>query len=139
MIVKLDTDSIMEQMEELCSGLLQQEAFKQLRSSIDQFAGDGQATAQYERFLEKHRSLEAMDRNNLEPTDEEMQEYDKEESALYDNEVIRKFLHAQREFIHLHDRVSQLFMKSIELNRLPEPKELKKGSCGCGGSCEGKH
>lgn len=139
MVVKLDTDFVVGKMEELCSALLGQESFQELRRSIDEFAADEASIQQYESFLERHHALEAMEKQDLEPTQAEMDEYDREEGALYENPIIRKFLYAQREFNQLHDLVSQYLRKTVELNRLPEPKELKKGGCGCGGSCGCNH
>lgn len=137
MIVKMDTDFVYGKMEELGAGLLEQEAYKELRASIDRFAADSEATAQYERFMELHRVLEEKERQEQETSETEMEIYDRQEQALYENEVIRKFLYAQREFSQLHNLVSQFFMKTVEFNRLPAKKEVAKGGCGCGGNCGG--
>ena len=135
MITKIDTGLVREKMEELCSALLAQESFRTLRKMIDRFAEDEAAVAQYERFLEKHRRLQQKEELNLEPTREEVDEYEREERALYDNDVIRRFLYAQREFHHLHQLVSQYITKTVELNRLPRPDDFKSEGCGCGGNC----
>ncbi|THF76074.1 YlbF family regulator [Cohnella fermenti] len=137
MIVKVDTDLIKEKMQELCTELLQQESYQTMRNSIDRFAEDERSVEQYDSFMAKHRALEQMETRNEEPTDDEMNEYEQAEQALYENEVIRKFLYAQREFNQLHDLVSQYFRLTVQLNRLPESSELPKGGCGCGGSCGG--
>ncbi|MFC4597982.1 YlbF family regulator [Cohnella hongkongensis] len=139
MIIKLDSDPIMEKMKELCETLLKQEAYKELRDSIDRFASDEQALQQYESFMEKHQHLQQKEQADLELTPEEIADYEREESALYDNSVIRKFLYAQREFGQIHNKVSQYFTKTVELDRLPEPSDLNKGDCGCGGSCGSGH
>lgn len=47
-IVKIETDTIMGKMEELCTLLLQQEAFQELRRMIDEFIADEEAIEQYE-------------------------------------------------------------------------------------------
>ena len=54
-VVKMDKEIIMHKMQELCSLLLQDEGYKEMRAMIDQFAADEQATEQYERFMEKIR------------------------------------------------------------------------------------
>ncbi|QOS79781.1 YlbF family regulator [Paenibacillus sp. JNUCC31] len=138
-IVKLDKQIIMHKMQELCSLLLQDEGYKEMRDMIDQFAADEQATAQYERFMEKHQALEEKERQNIELLASEIQVYEEEERALYDHPLIRRFIYAQREFSQLHQQISHYFTKSVELNRLPEPKELHKEACGCGGNCSGGH
>ncbi|MFB9275149.1 YlbF family regulator [Cohnella cellulosilytica] len=139
MVIKLDGDPIMEKMKELCETLLGQEAYKELRDSIDRFASDEPSLQQYERFMEEHQHLRRKEDADIELTSGEIARYEQEERALYDNDVIRKFLYAQREFGQLHDRISQYFTKTIELDRLPESGDLKKGDCGCGGSCGSGH
>ena len=135
MIIKLDSDPIMEKMKELCETLLGQEAYKELRDAIDHFASDEQSLQQYERFMEKHQHLRQKEDAEAELTPEDVSAYEEEERALYDNPIIRKFLYAQREFGQLHNKISQYFTKTVELDRLPEPGDLKKGDCGFGGSC----
>lgn len=135
MIVKLDTTEILEKMEELCKAMLEQESCKELQLMIDQFSSDEQATQQYERFMEKHQFLQQKEHQDLDLTQDEINDYQQMENALYDNSTIRRFLYAQREFSQVHNLISQYFTKTIELDRLPEPNELKKGGCGCGGSC----
>ncbi|WP_145331643.1 YlbF family regulator [Paenibacillus xylanexedens] len=136
-VVKLDKQLIMHKMQELCSLLLQDEGYKEMREMIDQFAADEQATEQYERFMEKHQALEEKERQNMELLESEIKIYEEEERALYDHPLIRRFIYAQREFSQLHQQISHYFTKSVELNRLPEAKELGKETCGCGGSCSG--
>lgn len=139
MIVNLETTAILEKMQELCTALLKQESYKELRLMIDQFASNEPAIDQYERFMEKQQLLHQKEQQELVLTDEEIHDHQQEELALYDNSVIRKFMYAQREFNQMHSLISQYFTKTVELNRLPESSELKKGGCGCGGSCGGDH
>lgn len=139
MIVKLDTNSILGKLEELCTDLLNQDAYKELKQMFDQFAADEPAVQQYESFMEKHHSLQQKEQQDIELSPDEIRDYEHEETELYGNSVIRKFLYAQREFSRIHSLVTQYVAKTIELDRLPEESELKKGGCGCGGSCGGGH
>ncbi|MFS0871170.1 YlbF family regulator [Paenibacillus xylanilyticus] len=138
-IVKMDKQAIMLKMEELCSVLLQDKGYREMREMIDQFAADEQATAQYEQFMEKHQALEEKERQNIELLTSEMQVYEQEERALYEHPLIRRFMYAQREFSLLHQQISQYFTKSVELNRLLKPGEVHKEACGCGGNCSSNH
>ncbi|MEO2207343.1 YlbF family regulator [Paenibacillus pabuli] len=138
-IVKMDKQAIMLKMEELCSVLLQDEGYREMREMIDQFAADEQATAQYEQFMEKHQALEEKERQHIELLTSEMQVYEQEERALYDHPLIRRFMYAQREFSQMHQQISQYFTKSVELNRLPKAGEVYKEACGCGGNCSSSH
>lgn len=139
MIVKLDTDFIMDSMESLCSELLKQSSYKELRQSISAFVTDEASMSQYERFLEHSNALQLKRQQNIELSPSEIESFEQEESALYDNEAIRKFLYAEREFTRLQNLVNLYFSKTLELNRLPLPGELKAGGCGCGGSCGSGH
>jgi len=126
---------VTQKMQELCALLLEQESFKQLRQMIDDFAADEASVAQYEQFMYQHQALQQKEMQDEALSQAEMDEYEQEELALYDNDIIRKFLYAQREFSHMHQTVSNYFTKTVELNRLPEPSDFKKSACGCGGNC----
>ncbi|MBO9598195.1 MAG: YlbF family regulator [Cohnella sp.] len=139
MIVKLDTDFIMDKMESLCSELLEQGSYKELRQSISAFVKDEASMSQYERFMEHSNVLQVKKQQNIALSPAEIESFEREESALYDNETIRKFLHAEREFTRLQNLVNLYFTKTLELNRLPLPGELRAGGCGCGGSCGSGH
>lgn len=135
MLVKMDTDAVAGKMAELCAGLLEQDGYKAMRKMIDRFAADVDAIAQYERFVEQQEALQQKEAQGHGLSPEEVAAYEQAELALYENEIIRQFMYAQRELSQLHEMVSKYFTLTIELNRLPEPDELKKAGCGCGGSC----
>ena len=137
MIVTLANQTLTDKMVELCNELLQQESYQSLRAMVDQFVKDEAAIQQYERFLRNQQALEQKEERQQKLTAEEIREYEQEEMALYENPVIRKYLHAEGEFNKFHRFISQFYMKTIELQRLPELSELKKEGCGCGGSCGG--
>jgi len=139
MIVKLDTDLILDKMESLCSELLEQSSYKELRQSITTFVKDETSVNQYERFLEHSNVLQRKQQQNIALLPTEIEAFEQEEQALYDNESIRKFLYAEREFTRLQNLVNLYFTKTLELNRLPLPDELKASGCGCGGSCGSGH
>ncbi|MHA0857061.1 YlbF family regulator [Paenibacillus sp. CMAA1364] len=139
MINTLDKKPIVEKMEELCSSLLQQDAYQELRKMIDCFAENDQAIEKYEHYLALHQIIDQKKMQGIEITEVEVQAFEEEEGEMYKDDVIRQFLFAQREFSQLHSLVSQYFTKTVELNRLPEHNELKKGGCGCGGNCSGGH
>lgn len=70
--------------------------------------------------------MQRKENQGLTLTETEVAEYQQEEAAIYANDVIRKFLYAQREFSQMHSLISQYFTKTVELDRLPESNELKK-------------
>lgn len=139
MIVKLDTDFIMDKMEALCSELLEQISYKELRQSISTFVTDAASMRQYEQFLDLNHNIQLKEQQKIVLSPSEAEAFEQEERALYNNEVIRKFLYAEREFSRLQNLVNLYFTKTLELNRLPEPGELRADGCGCGGSCGSSH
>lgn len=139
MIVKLDTDFIVDKMKALCSELLEQSAYKELRQSIATFVTDEPSMRQYERFMDLSQSLRQKEQQQIELSPAEAAAFESEEQAMYDNPMVRKFLYAEREFNRVHELVNLYFTKTLELNRLPEPGEWKAGGCGCGGNCGSGH
>jgi cell fate (sporulation/competence/biofilm development) regulator YlbF (YheA/YmcA/DUF963 family) len=135
MLSKLETSMIEDQMKALCSELLNRQEYQELRRKMDTFAEDDQAIQRYESFIEKQRFLQRKEQEGT-LTQEEIDEYNREESSIYGNSVIREFLYAQREFTKLHQWVGKYFLTAIELDRLPEAREVRaSSSCGCGGNC----
>src|SRR5690606_23854382 len=102
MVIKLDTSNAMEKMEQLCTNLIQQEAFAKLRQMIDAFSSDEAAIRQYEQFIEVHHAMQQKEAQGFEISPDELSHYEKGEAALYENDIIRQFLYAQREFSSLH-------------------------------------
>lgn len=137
MITKLDMGPIIEKTKELCQTLLDQPPFKELTQLIDNFAANEQATMQYNQLVEKQRYLQQKQQNGLQLTQQEVEDFKREEAKLYENQYIRQFIYAQNQFEKVYSTVNKYVVKSIELNRLPTEQELKEKSsgCGCGGNC----
>ncbi|WP_062106675.1 YlbF family regulator [Bacillus niameyensis] len=136
MMIKLDRDFVSEKMEGFCSELLEQEDFQALREMIENFAADQSAQDQYNQFVDQYEAYQQKDQE-MGLTEEEVAALEQAEMNLYESTVIREYLFAQREFSTIHDLISQYYQKTVELNRLPLPRELKKEGCGCGGACGG--
>ena len=140
MVVKINNDALMDNLKELCTTLISQPAYKELRQMIEQFTTDSEAMSQYEQFVNKNQQLLQKEQQGLEMQEEEIEDYNQEEQKLYANPVIRKFLYAQQEFDKTQQFISKYVLKSVELSRLPKPEELKHdSSCGCGGACGSGH
>jgi cell fate (sporulation/competence/biofilm development) regulator YlbF (YheA/YmcA/DUF963 family) len=127
-----DNPFLIAKMEELCALLLEQKAYGELKKMLDDFAADEKSMKQYDQFAELGKAKEQKEHQGLALTREEMEQYNQEERAVYDNPVIRKYLFAQREFGHLQQMLVQYLDKTIHLGRLPKPNELKKAARGCG-------
>jgi cell fate (sporulation/competence/biofilm development) regulator YlbF (YheA/YmcA/DUF963 family) len=134
-ITKIDTEEIVQKTEELCHAILGQTAFQDLRQMIDSFADDEESIKQYELFMNKQNKLQQKQRMGEPLTQEEIEDFEQEDYKLFQNQTIRQFIYAQKEFERVHSLVSTYVVKTIELNRLPEEADFQSNSCGCGGSC----
>lgn len=133
---RMDTENFIGKIKDFCATVLSQPEYQEMRQMVDQFAADKDAVKQYEQFMDIHEALQQKEEQNIELDQAEIASYEKEEQTLYGNDSIRRFLLAQREFNKIHHLVSQFFIKAIELNRVPELKDLDRDtSCGCGGNC----
>ena len=127
-----DFNVIIEKTENLCTLLLEQEAYKELRQMIEQFTVDEESNKQYERFVGKEQLRRQKLQQDLALTPEEYDDFNQEERALYENSVIRKYLYARKELDHLQHLIHQYLTKTIDLGRIPRPNEIDKISRGCG-------
>lgn len=131
-MITTDFRIIIEKIEELCTLLLEQQAYNDFTQKIEQYKADEQATMQYERFIELQQSIQHKEQQSVEVTAAEREVYNLEERALYDNSVIRKFLFSHNELDILKHTLNEYVNITIALGRLPIPRELPKVSHGCG-------
>lgn len=139
MIITFDYNEVFNKMSQLCGELLEQESYQKLRAMIDQFLNNEGAMEQYNEFLLMQEQLEHKENEQIPLTSEEIEAYERAEIAIYGNNVIRQYIYAVKEFEKIRHFANSFFTKTIELNRLPQMKELKKNGCGCGGACGGGH
>ncbi len=121
-----------EKMEELCTLLLEQPKYKELKQMIERFDADEPAIRQLEAFGETQQAMQAKERQGQALSREETEHFDREERALYGNAVIRQYLFARQEFANLQRWFGEYLGKTIEAGRLPKPKELPRITHGCG-------
>lgn len=135
-VIKLDTDAVLQHMEQVCHALMGQQVYKELRQMITDFACEDASVVQYEQFMELQQNIQQKEQQGIQPSTQEIDQLEHMELKIYENQVIRQFLYARREITKIHDAVSQYFVKAVELNRLPRREELSlKSGCGCGGNC----
>lgn len=136
MSIKIKTEEIVAHMEQVCTALLEQAAYQELRGMLERFSEDRAAIEQYEQFAQKQDTLQYKEDQGEMISEDEIKEYEEEELALYNNDTIREFLYAQEQFSKIHSLINQYIIKTIELGRLPQPRDIKfNSSCGCGGNC----
>lgn len=135
MSVNLTNDTILSKTEELCQAILDHPSFQELIHMIDTFFATPEAMAQYEQLVNKQRELQAKEQSGEPISRQEIEQFKEEEYLLFQNEIIRQFMYAQKQFEEIHNDISQRVIKTIELGRLPVAEDFNTGSCGCGGNC----
>lgn len=137
MSVSLTNDTIVAKTEELCQAILDHPVYLELIHMIDTFFSNQDAMAQYELLVGKQRTLQEREQSGALISTEEIEQFKEEQYQLLQNDVIRQFLFAQKQFEDVHNEISERIIKTVELGRIPTDADLKKGSCGCGneGGC----
>jgi cell fate (sporulation/competence/biofilm development) regulator YlbF (YheA/YmcA/DUF963 family) len=124
---------------ELCQAILDQPDLRAARQRIDTFMADEKARAQYEGVMRQGQALHHKQQQAQPLNGEEISAFEKNREALLKNPVARGFLDAQEELQHVHESISQLVSKTLELGRVPSDVDLESGGCGDGCSCGHSH
>jgi cell fate (sporulation/competence/biofilm development) regulator YlbF (YheA/YmcA/DUF963 family) len=133
---KPDLAEITLKLEDLCTTILNQPAYKELKKMVEDFLADDNAMKQYNGLFNKQRTLQQRQQSGLQLTQADIDDFEQDRYNLYSNPVTRDFMYAQQEFDKVQSLVGRYLVKTIELDRLPTEEELEDtGGCGCGGSC----
>jgi cell fate (sporulation/competence/biofilm development) regulator YlbF (YheA/YmcA/DUF963 family) len=136
----IDEAAIREKTRELCSLIVNQPAFLELRRDVDRFLGDSDAQNQYRHVTEKGRLLQSRQHAGMEITEDDYTEFETQRTLLLQNPVAMAFLEAQQSMNAIQDEVNKFISKTFELGRLPTEEELacdNEGGCGSGCGCKG--
>lgn len=126
---------VIQKTRDLCQVILDQPEFAAIRQRISAFQADDAAQAQYATLSEKQSALQRKQEKGQELTDAEIDDFERDRSAFFENPVASGFIDAQQELHEVKKAVTQLVTRTFELGRVPEPDELKAGSCGHGCGC----
>ncbi len=116
---------------ELCRTILEQPEIQEMRRDIDNFLADDAARKQYRQVVDKGEELQQKQQSEVPLTPQEVEDFEKERRALYNNPVARAFLEAQREFQQVQQSILQHVTKTFELGRLPAPEDFSSCEPGC--------
>ncbi len=128
---------VMEKTKELCARIASDPAFVELQASVNRFLGDDAARLQYQSVHERGEELHQKQRAGIELGSSAVREFEDARNALFENEVARDFLAAQRELETLQQEIGKYVGMTLELGRLPTEEEISASGGGCcgGGGC----
>jgi cell fate (sporulation/competence/biofilm development) regulator YlbF (YheA/YmcA/DUF963 family) len=129
--------SVIEKTKELCAEIVADPTFRQHQASVERFLADDAARLQYQSVHERGEDLANKQRAGIELGKSELREFEAARDALFENEVARNFLSAQRELENLQAEIGRYIGATIELGRVPNEDEVTDSGGGCcgGGSC----
>lgn len=130
--------SIIEKIKELCAEIVADPTFRENQARVERFLNDDAARLQYQSVHERGEELGNKQRAGIELGKSEVREFEAARNALFENEVARKFLDAQRDLEALQAEIGKYVGATIELGRVPTEAEIAEsggGGCCGGGSC----
>ena len=124
--------------KELCTTLLAQDSYKDMKSKLDAFVQDADAQKMYQELSEKQTHLVRKQEETGNLSEEEIQGFENQREKLLVHPVAGGFVEAQQGFEELRDTINRYVTKTFELGRVPTEEEVepKQGGC-CGGGCGG--
>ena len=126
---------VLQKTKELCQAILDQPNMQSIRKRIDAFMGDEKARGQYENLVTKGQALQEKEQMSAPLSQEEINAFEKQREAVFNNPVARNFLDAQEELHNVQATIQQYVNKTLELGRMPTDEDLGGGGCGHGCGC----
>jgi cell fate (sporulation/competence/biofilm development) regulator YlbF (YheA/YmcA/DUF963 family) len=118
---------------ELCQTILDQPAYQEMKKTIQTFMGDADLSAHYQRLCDRQDALHHKHEHGEMITDEEVAEFELDETNFLANPLAHGFIDAQQQMHKIEQTVTAYVRKTFELGRLPEEQDFAEG--GCGPSC----
>jgi cell fate (sporulation/competence/biofilm development) regulator YlbF (YheA/YmcA/DUF963 family) len=134
MSIVAEDSAVIVKTKELCAQIASDPSFLKLQANVERFLNDDSARLQYQSVHERGEELHHKQHAGVELGATEIREFESARDALFENEIARDFLSAQRELEGLQKQISKYVGATIELGRVPNAEDLEdKGGC-CGGS-----
>ena len=134
MSIVAEDSAVIVKTKELCAQIVSDPSFLKFQADVERFLADDTARLQYQSVHERGEELHHKQHAGVELGATEIREFESARDALFENEVARDFLSAQRELEGLQKEIGKYVGSSIELGRVPSAEDLvDKGGC-CGGS-----
>ena len=135
MSIVAEDSTVIVKTKELCAQIASDPSFIKLQGDVERFLADDSARLQYQSVHERGEELHHKQHAGVELGAAEIREFESARDALFENEIARDFLSAQRELETLQKQIGKYVGSTIELGRVPTADELadKGGCCGGGG------
>ena len=139
MSIVAEDSALIVKTKELCAQIASDSTFLELQAKVERFLSDDSARLQYQSVHERGEELHHKQHAGVELGATEIREFESAREALFENEIARDFLAAQRELETLQKEIGKYVGSTIELGRVPTADDLadKGGCCGGGGGGEG--
>ncbi len=126
---------VIEKTKALCAQIVSDPSFLKLQADVERFLSDDAARLQYQSVHERGEELHHKQHAGIELGAAEIRDFESARDALFQNEIARDFLSAQRELEGLQKEIGKYISTTIELGRVPTADDLvsQGGGC-CGGS-----
>jgi cell fate (sporulation/competence/biofilm development) regulator YlbF (YheA/YmcA/DUF963 family) len=131
----IEETPVLQKTRELCQAILDQPNMQSIRQRIDAFMGDEKSRTQYDNLVAKGQALHEKEHNSIQLTRDEINDFEKQREAVFNNPVARNFLDAQEELHNVQETIHQYVNKTLELGRMPTDEDLNGGGCGHGCGC----
>ena len=136
MSILAEDSAVIAKTKELCAQIASDPSFLKLQADVERFLADDAARLQYQSVHERGEELHHKQHAGVELGASEIREFESARDALFENEIARDFLSAQRELETLQKQIGKYVGGTIELGRVPTADELvDKGGCCGGGGC----
>ena len=121
--------------KELCQAILDQPTYQQMRVAIQEFMANEEAVSQYQSLCDMQDLLHHKQDQDMDITEEEMNQFEAKEQAFLSNPVAQKFIEVQRGMHKLETTIGQYVRKTFELGRMPTDEDFEAEGCGPGCGC----
>ena len=135
MSIVAEDSAVIEKTKELCEQIASDPSFRKLQADVERFLNDDSARLQYQSVHERGEELHHKQHAGIELGAAEIRDFENARDALFENEIARDFLAAQRELENLQKEIGKYVGSTIELGRVPTSDEL--ANQGGGGCCGG--
>ncbi len=138
MSIVAEESAVIVKTKELCAQIASDPSFLKLQANVERFLSDDSARLQYQSVHERGEELHHKQHAGVELGASEIREFESARDALFENEIARDFLSAQRELETLQKEIAKYVGSTIELGRVPTADDLAAtgGGC-CGGNGNG--
>lgn len=136
MSIVAEESAVIVKTKELCAQIASDPSFLKLQAQVERFLSDDAARLQYQSVHERGEELHHKQHAGIELGAAEIRDFETARDALFENEIARDFMAAQRELETLQKEIGKYVGTTIELGRVPTADDLAStggGCCGGGG------